>query len=435
MLLRWGAVSASALIAAGALAPAAWAENTQRVSVGQGGVQANEMSTFPAISAGGRWVAFQSTADNLVPGDTNGVPDVFVRDRLTGTTERVSVAAGGRQANGESREPVISAGGQLVAFISVASNLVAGDTNDVADVFVRDRATGATLRVSVGQGGVQANETSFEPAMSPNGRFVVFTSYASNLVAGDTDGTKDVFLRDRRTGTTERVSIATSGAQPDMECNSPAVSADGRYVVFWSQASTLVPGDSNGMGKVFLRDRQTGRTERVSVSSRGVQANSVSTNATISADGRYVAFESSATNLVPGDTNRSTDVFVRDRVLGTTTRVSVATGGAQAASDSSFATISADGRYVAFSSWDTGLAPGATNGTAAVFVRDFVARTTRRVSLAANGASANDVSGTERLAISPHGQLVAFRSLATNLVPGDTNGTWDVFVRNLTTAR
>jgi Tol biopolymer transport system component len=230
-----------------------------------------------------------------------------------GTTERVSLGPGGAQGNGDSAFPAISPGGRFVAFQSEANDLVAGDTNGSRDVFVRDRQMGTTRRVSVGQGGVQGDYSSYGPAISADGRFVAFRSSASNLVPSDTNGSPDVFVRDRRTRTTRRVSVGQGGVQGDSSSQSPALSTHGRFVAFASEATNLVPGDTNESGDVFVRDRRTRKTERVSVGRNGAQTNSNSFSPSISADGRFVAFSSDATNLVPGDTNRATDVFVRRR--------------------------------------------------------------------------------------------------------------------------
>src|SRR5437016_8015596 len=246
------------------------------------------------------------------------------------TTERVSVASGGTEGNGASLSSALSADGRFVAFVSAATDLVAADTNGVSDVFVHDRQTGATERVSVASGGAEGNGSSgligfaFPPALSADGRFIAFVSFATNLVAGDTNGATDVFVHDRQTGTTERVSVASGGTQSNAASLGSALSADGRFVAFQSDATNLVAGDTNGATDVFVRDRQTGMTERVSVASDGTQANNVSSYPALSADGRFVAFESDATNLVAGDTNGATDVFVHDRQTGATERVSAA---------------------------------------------------------------------------------------------------------------
>ena len=402
---------------------------TSRVSVGPGGAQANSHSFAAVVSAYGRYVAFCSVASNLVAGDTNDAQDVFVRDRRTHVTRRVSVGPGGAQAKGGSFDPAISANGRYVAFSSIASNLVAGDTHNIADVFMRDRKRHVTRRMSVGPGGAQANSDSYAPAISAGGRYVAFSSYASNLVAGDTNNTIDVFVRNRRTHVTRRVSVGAGGAQANNDSRAPAISAGGRYVAFSSYASNLVAGDTNNTADVFVRDRKRHVTRRVSVGAGGAQANSDSDTPAVSADSRYVAFSSYASNLVAGDTNNTADVFVRDRKTQVTRRVSIGPDGAQANSEiSANPAISAHGRYVAFQSDASNLVAGDTNNITDVFVRDRKTQVTRRVSIGPDGAQANN--GCYDPAISAHGRYVAFFSAASNLVAGDTNDTYDVFVRD-----
>jgi Tol biopolymer transport system component len=301
----------------GASVPAWGQGTTERVSLGPNGVQGNGRSSRPALSADGRFVAFTSDASNLVPGDTNGFGDVFVRDRRTGTTARVSLGTNGVQANSFSSDPALSAGGRFVAFTSEASNLVPGDTNGRQDVFVRNHQTGTTERVSLGTSGVQGNDYSEAPALSSDGRFVAFASLASNLVPDDTNGQTDVFVRDHRTGVTERFSLGPNRVQGNNGSSDPALSAGGRFVAFASGASNLVPGDTNGERDVFVRDRQTGTTERVNLGPNGVQGNDFSGSygaiPVLSANGRFVAFDSSANNLVQDDTNGQADVFVHTR--------------------------------------------------------------------------------------------------------------------------
>jgi Tol biopolymer transport system component len=345
---------------------------TARVSLTSGGAEGNGHSRFPSISADGRFVAFESSSSNLVPGDSNGRFDIFVRDRQLGTTERVSIATGGTQGTDDSSLPSISADGRYVAFESRANNLVPGDTNSADDIFVRDRQLGTTERVSVDSGGVQGNSSSHDASISGDGNFVAFDSYASNFVGMDTNGTVDVFVRDRLNSVTTRASSTPSGATGSGQSLVPSISGDGRYVAFRSTVGTLVAGDTNGVFDVFVHDRQTATTERVSVGPGGVQANglSVVSGLAISADGRCVAFQSNATNLVAGDTNGFSDVFVRDRQTLTTERVSVSSGGVQGDINSSDPTISATGRYVAFQSSATNLVAGDTNGTPDAFLRD-----------------------------------------------------------------
>src|SRR5437870_1569323 len=335
------------------------AQTTERVSVASGGTEGNGASLSSALSADGRFVAFVSAATDLVAADTNGVSDVFVHDRQTGATERVSVASGGAQGNGSSGligfafPPALSADGRFIAFVSSATSLVAGDTNGATDVFVHDRQTGTTERVSVASGGgTQGTGDSGGffafPALSADGRLVAFQSDATNLVAGDTNGATDVFVHDRQTGTTERVSVSAGGTEGNGFSAGPVLSADGRFVAFHDTATNLVAGDTNGATDVFVHDRQTGTTERVSVASDGTQGNGFSAGPALSADGGLVAFHGTATNLVAGDTNGATDVFVHDRQTGTTERVSVASDGTQGNGPSAGAALSADGGLVAF---------------------------------------------------------------------------------------
>ena len=242
-----GALGAILLLAA----RPAWSDVTERASLDSTGALANAINIerfCPTLAADGRFVAFGSDATNLVTGDTNAVSDAFVYDRVTGTTERVSVSSAGAEANGTSFAPAISADGRFVAFPSEATNLVPGDTNGVTDVFVRDRLTGTTERVSVSSAGAEANGTSFAPAISADGRFVAFPSEATNLVPGDTNGATDVFVRDRLTATTDRVSVDSAGAQANDRSDFPAISADGSVVAFVSTATNLVPDDTNVCG-------------------------------------------------------------------------------------------------------------------------------------------------------------------------------------------
>jgi Tol biopolymer transport system component len=402
---------------------------TVRVSVADGGGQGVESSVTPQISANGRYVAFFSTASNLVPGDTNDDWDVFVRDRQAGTTERVTVSSTGAEEDGAAHSMArISADGRYVAFPSYATNLVPGDTNDNSDVFVRDLLTGQTSRVSVSSAGAQADGFSaFSLALSPDGRYVLFDSDADNLVPGDTNGLRDIFLHDRRTGQTTRVSIASGGGQADHFSESPAISADGRYVAFDSFASNLVPGDTNGFSDVFVHDRRTGRTTLISRNPAGAPSLYNSFYPSLSADGRFVSFQSESPDVVAGDTNDKADVFVNDRRTGQTSRVSVSSTGVQADDHCNVSSISADGRYVVFSSEATTLVPQDGNGSEDVFVRDRARQTTTVASVATSGRQSNGWSSQP--SISADGRVIAFASEADNLVAGDTNATLDVFVR------
>jgi pimeloyl-ACP methyl ester carboxylesterase len=411
---------------AGAHKPALAPGDTTRVSVSSSGAQGNDISYDPSISADGRYVAFSSRASSLVSGDTNGEHDIFVRDSVANTTTRVSLSSSGMQANSSSYYPSISADGRYVAFYSGANNLVSGDTNGFVDIFVRDTVANSTTRVSVSSSGMQANNSSNNPSISADGRYVAFGSYASNLASGDTNRQPDIFVRDTVANSTTRVSVSSSGAQGNSGSFDASISTDGRYVAFSSDASNLVSGDTNGFEDVFVRDSVANTTTLLSLSSSGAQGNNRSgQNApSISGDGRYVAFSSSASNLVSGDTNNGGDIFVRDSVANTTTLVSLSSSGAQGSGGSP--SISADGRYVAFVSSASNLVSGDTNGTQDIFVRDTIANTTTLVSVSSSGAQGNGTSYYH--SISGDGRYVAFTSYASNLVSGDTNGFDDVFV-------
>ncbi len=401
---------------------------TERVSVDTTGGDPDNLSADPAISADGRYVAFASQATDLVPGDGNGSSDIFVRDRQTNTTVRASVDTAGGDSDGGSGVPSISADGRYVAFMSLATDLVAGDGNGQTDIFVRDLQTNTTTRASVDTTGGDSDNWSDRTSISADGRYVAFQSAATDLVAGDGNGAQDVFVRDLQTNTTTRVSVDTTGGDSDSWSDRPSISADGRYVAFQSAATDLVAGDGNGFQDVFVRDRQTNTTTRVSVDTAGGDPDSFSQHPAISADGRYVAFASLATDLVAGDGNATLDIFVRDLQTNTTTRVSVDTTGGDPDNWSDRPAISADGRCVAFMSNATNLVAGDGNGTFDIFVRDLQTNTTERASVDTAGGDPDNQSWSP--STSADGRYVAFGSNATDLVAGDGNGVMDVFVRS-----
>ncbi|MGH9891333.1 MAG: PKD domain-containing protein, partial [bacterium] len=351
--------------------------------------------------------------------------------RQTGKTTRVSIATGDVQGNRGSYSQAISGDGRYVAFESYAYNLVSGDTNNAPDIFVHDRQTGKTTRVSVATNGTQANVWgSYAPALSADGRYVAFASHANNLVSGDTNNAPDIFVHDRQTGKTTRVSAASDGTQANAQSNKPALCRDGRYVAFISDADNLVGGDTNQVPDIFVHDRGTGTTTRVNVATDGTQANRASYSLAIPPDGRYIAFSSDADNLVNGDTNEAPDIFVHDRGTGTTTRISIASDGTEGNDRSGHPGLSADVRLVTFTSAADNLAPVDPNGYFDdVFVRDRKTGVTRRISVASDGSAANYYS--ENPALSADGRHVAFYSEADNLVSEDTNQASDIFVHEL----
>jgi hypothetical protein len=403
--------------------------NVQRVSTSSSGAQSTGGdASRVSVSADGRYVAFESGATNLVPGDTNGHIDVFVKDTQTGVTTRVSTDSSGNQAgDGDSTYVAISGDGRYAAFQSVATTLVTGDTNAQSDVFMKDLQTGATVRISTDSTGAQATGESLYPSISYDGARVAFVSSAANLAALDTNGAADVFLKNTQTGAITLASSDSLGNPLGGVWPQPgSISGDGRYVAFTTSEDKLVVGDTNALQDIFRKDTQTGAVVRLNVDSAGNQAlHGTSDQPSLSGDGRYATFQSYADNLVADDTNFSSDVFVRDVDGGTTKRVSVSTAGVEGDNVSLYAAISADGNHVSFSSMAENLVADDNNGTQDVFLRTVDTSTTVRVSISAGGAQADQWS--ELSAVSSNGRFVAFSGPATNLVAGDTNGQWDAF--------
>jgi uncharacterized repeat protein (TIGR01451 family) len=399
---------------------------TEWISVSSDGTGGNNQSDMPAISGDGRFVAFVSLADNLVPDDTNGFADTFVHDRLTNTTERVSVSGREREGNGHSglvgvaAYPSISGDGRFVAFVSEADNLVSGDRNGNADVFVRDRLLGTTERVSVNSAGEEADIGGEGPAISADGRFVAFQSEAQNLVPGGNPFlfVDQVYVHDRATGTTEIISINDAG-EPGNSLNVQAdISADGRFVVFSSFAENLVPGLQSGL-QVYLRDRTAGTIERITENAAGEPGDGSSVDPSVSLDGRFVAFQTNSGNLI-GDGNHESHILVKDRLTGAFERVSATSTGEPADLLSEHPDITPDGRFVTFFSLATNLVPGDTNNRRDIFVRDRQTGTVVRVSVSTAGEQGN--SESQWPSISDDGLVTAFESSSNNLVPNANGG-------------
>lgn len=380
------AALAGATLPAAAHASSHAAPHTSRISVGTGGRQADGASIAPAISANGRYVAFTSAATNLVPGDRDGVADVFVRDLRTGRTQRV--------AEGPASDPKLSADGRYLVFATKAA-LVKGDRDGAADIYLRDLRTHRIERISTGHAAIPPRyELNYEPDISGNARYVAYSTAAEDAAPGDTNGRDDVIVHDRRTGRNELVQYKTDGTEGDSDSFRATFGTDGRYVAFVTAAQLDPAHDWTHATNVYVRDRAKGTTEQISIPARFVYKSS-SWGPSMSANARLVAFSSNVDSLVPGDTDKTTDVFLFDRTARTTVRLSTAADGTQADGPSLGVSLSANGRYAAFGSAATNLVPGATNGVADIFVKDI--RT----------------------------------SAATNLVPRDTNKAVDIFVRPL----
>lgn len=425
--------------------PMAHAETTLLLSATSQGAPGNGISDQPSLSADGRYVAFHSAATNLISADTNAHTDIFLLDRQSGAMTRVSKGLLGAESNGDSQEAAISAAGRYVAFESSATNLVSGDGSIVQDIFVYDTTLGTTARVSISSGGIPGDAASFKPQLSSDGRFVAFMSYATTLVAGDNTTISDVYLHDRDpdadgiydegNGTTVRASVDASGSPLTAASDFPSISADGnfvafasgnnvyvydrvnattqninsagngssaytslssdgRYVAYSSTATNLVTGDTNAVEDVFVYDRTLTTTIRASMSQSGVQSTYASKSPAISADGRYVVFvtEAGALNTRASRTDVTFDA------------ISAATGG--------------------------GGGGGGTTATYYVYRRDLTLNVTVRAGSAYSGAVPNASSGNA--AMSSDGALIAFSSLATNLTcTTDSNGFTDVYLRDL----
>ncbi len=398
----------------------------QLVPIAPNGLQSQGYIFQTVISGNGRYIAFVYDGDDLISEDTNDVRDVYVYDRELNQTTRVSVAPDGTQATNfyGSVGPSLSEDGNYIAFTSGANNFVEDDYR-YDDVFIHNQETKELTWVSAGLPTVTGNLWSADPVISDNGRFVAFTSEADNLVTDDTNLDNDIFVRDLQKRITTRVSIGTDGDEGNSWSTLSALSANGQFVAFYSYASNLVPNDTNGEGDVFVHDRQEDTTERVSVASGGVQSNGWSHYPTISEDGRYIAFISEATNLVMDDENEIKDIFVYDRQEQETTRISVATDGSESNGEAERHAMSADGRFVVFDSEADNLVPGDTNEAKDIFLHDRQSGQTSRISMAADGSQGNDDSAYP--VISGNGRFVVYWSGADNLVAND-DAYWDVFI-------
>jgi Tol biopolymer transport system component len=408
------------------------------VSVGSTGVSADGDSYYPSISADGRYVAFTSDASNLVPGDTNEVRDVFRKDRLTGEVVRVSVGPGGVQANGESYTSyltAISADGRYVCFASGATNLVPHDTNRVEDVFVRDVVAGVTTRVSVGSGGLEADGPSDAASISADGNRIVFESRATNLLPQALPPFH-VYVRDLAAGVTRLASVDSSGNPADAASSYPAISGDGNVVAFLSNAHNLTGGIPPFAVPYafYLHDLATGETRLGVFSLAVLSGERFAGYASLSYDGRRVAFASDDPDLVFGDTNDGPDAYVIDVPTGTVQRVSASWIGGAGGAVLDFPKISADGRFVGFESGASTLVPDDTNGLVDAFVHDMVTGATNRSNVAADGTEARrpvaQVLPAVARGLSADGRYVLFTSACDGLVAADRNGRNDVFVQD-----
>ena len=432
MRIRLMLLAATVVAANSVGVPAALAGNQHAATFEVTG-EGNGPSWGPSTSADGRYVAFVSSATNLLGGDptndTNDADDVFVVDRTEGTIVLASRDSAGLQANGASSHPSLSDDGRFLAFETVATNLVPGDANGALSDIVRVDLVDGTLALVSRRGvsGVQGDDGSFAPSISADGGLVSFISQATNLVGNDTNHKVDAFVRNVASGTTTRVSTDSNNKQANNATYAVVLAGGGGFVAFSSIATNLVSGDTNGDRDVFFKNLATGKTVRASVRSDGRQGNASSEIEDISANGRLIVLNSFASNLIKNDTNNQGDVFVRDRVDQTTARISKR-GTVEADDDSFNASISADGANIVFATRATNLQIGSDDNGATTDVFEFDAATKVLTRLTKDGEGGATDLGSYDAQITSDGSAVVFASLATDLVAGDGNGTDDVFV-------
>lgn len=399
---------------------------TTRITVGIGGAEANGASFVEDVTPDGRYIVFSSSASNLVANDTNNRRDIFLYDTLAETIEIVSRNTSGDLANGDSNEASISDDGRFVCFTSEATNLVVSDTNGVNDVFRRDVISSQTTRVSLGASAAEGNAASGNGCISGSGFVVAFESNATNLVIGDSNGVKDVFVRDLNNSLTTRVSVESGNFQVSGASANPCLSEDGRFVAF-EASSPLVLSDSNGSTDVYVWDLTLQILSRASVGAAGEEADGFSVFPDISADGNLVVFSSRSTTF--GPTTTQTRIYLKNLTTGELAHVSLTNTGADGNGNSEGPSISADGRYISFTSLASNLITGDTNAVDDIFVRDRTNATTGRVSVTSAGrqSAAPQFSYYSNLAPVTNDGRVAFASAAADLVAGDTAGFNDVF--------
>lgn len=409
--------------------------NFARVNVGSGGVQANDNSYYLSVSEDATVVAFESFASNWGPDQTDlNFVDIFVHNRSSNITRKISVGGGGENADQRSFDPFVSADGRYISFISYATNLVDGDTNrhdfvdDGLDVFLYDWNTGVLQRVSLNWKGEQINDNSVG-RISPDGRYVIFASSGDGIINGESnsDGYAAIYKRDLVTGAIERITQTSTGGFPNGSTARAVASLDGRFIAYVSNATNIVP-DGNAYSDVMLYDSKTDETILISKPATGGSANDNSSAPEISEDGRYIVFRSFATNLVPNDTNGKSDIFVYDRLTGETQLVSVSSSGVQANEDSRDPAICGNGRFVSFTTEATNLVSLAYNGHRQVYVHDLVTQTT----FLATGTDTFMGNGrAHRSTLAADCRTVGFATEATNLIAGDTNEKRDLFVADI----
>ena len=409
----------------------------ERVSLGTGSVQSNGESYYLSLSEDASVATFESFNTNWGPDqkDVNFV-DIFVRDRVTDVTTKISVTPSGKPSDQRSFDPMLSADGRYVSFISYATNLVPYDTNrhpysdDGLDVFLYDRLAGTLQRVSLDWEGQQIDANSVG-SITPDAHYVVFTSIGDHVAKNDTNSKHiaAIYKRNIHTGAIERITKGPNGEYPNGGVGGANSSFNGRYIAYTADATNLVPNDVNGVRDVLLYDSVTQETIMVSKPAGGGQSNGLSSPAHISSDGRYVAFRSFASNLVPGDVNGQSDIFVYDIVTGDLEMVSVSSTGVLGNGVSKDPGICGDGRFVVFTSEATNLVPQPHNGQRQIYVHDRQRHETFLASVNSNGDMGNGRG--HRGTLSADCSTVGFATDASNIIANDTNGVRDLFAARI----
>jgi hypothetical protein len=404
-------------------------------STSDAGTKGNGGSSTPSSSADGTKVAFYSTATNLDPADTDTLHDIYVKDLASGDITLASTSDTGVKGNGSSFWVSMSAEGKKVVFGSFATNLDPADTDGLRDVYVKDLATGDITLASTSDTGVKGNGDSASfafPSMSADGTKVAFQSLATNLDPADADGLSDIYVKDLASGDISLASTSDTGIKGNggsSDLSSFALSANGTKVAFGSSATNLDPADTDAAGDIYVKDLSTGNITLASTSDTGVKGNGLTV--AMSAGGTRVAFGSFATNLDPGDTDDLLDIYVKDLSTGDITLASTSDTGVKGNSSSSiFPSLSADGTKVGFSSSASNLDPRKAHpGDDAIYLKDLSSGDITLASTSDTGVTGHGDSTFPSL--SADGTKVAFQSRATNLDPADTDTSDDIYVKDL----
>lgn len=379
-----------------------------------------------SLSANGRYLLFKSTATNFVPGDTNGLADLFVRDSKTSLIRRVNTSSSGEQANGESGDFALSGSGRYVVFSSLATNLVPNDTNGVRDVFVKDLVSDSTVRVSMHSDGAQSvvdNEFEGMPtSISADGRYVAFLTF-ERLLPRDNNIHNDIYVKDMVTGALDLVSTAGDESLANFRNHHPFISANGRYVVFASQGSNFVPEDTDIGLDVYIKDRVTRQIRLASATAAGVRANNVSEKPVVSADGRYVAFVSYSHDLALPFNAANPDVYIKDMQTGAVQRAQ-ADGNTLLGAIGTEPAISSDGRYLAF---QLSFYSQATGAMMRLYKRNLATGELTRLDRTSSGTMQIS-GGIYAPSVSDDGRFVSGHSTNGNITLNDWNGLQDLFV-------